>query len=300
MAAGQPIRCGQRCRRKPRLARRSKELQRRSRQQPIHACTRHPPRHGQLPAVRRTVTEPHRRRVRLFWSDLIVPVRNCPATICGGGRGMAGVLQPATTYSNSSRDRPNTPAASLLLLRVPLAPLLSHVLVSTPTNVAGRSPSNDQVRHKTPGHTRRRPHSRGANSKCRTVLPLRPRANATASTATGSIGRRPHIDPSSSSSQSDAETTPSDASSSSTYELEWILDARPPRIVEGSMIQDDLSQSIDEPALQVHQQSRHPHRGPWVAGRSGTRRSLVGHPPSLALAGLSVARHGGRGAQLRA
>jgi hypothetical protein len=75
---------------------------------------------------------------------------------------MAGVLQPATTCSNSSRDRPNTPAASLLLLRVPLAPLLSHVLVSTPTNVAGRSPSNDQVRHKTPGHTRRRPHSRGA------------------------------------------------------------------------------------------------------------------------------------------
>src|SRR5450759_1345323 len=100
--------------------------------------------------------------VRLFWSDLIVPVRNCPATICGGGRGMAGVLQPATTCSNSSRDRPNTPAASLLLLRVPLAPLLSHALVSTPTNVAGRSPSNDQVRHKTPGHTRRRPHSRGA------------------------------------------------------------------------------------------------------------------------------------------
>jgi hypothetical protein len=75
---------------------------------------------------------------------------------------MAGVLQPATTCSNSSRDRPNTPAASLLLLRIPLAPLLSHVLVSTPTNVAGRSPSNDQVRHKTPGHTRRRPHSRGA------------------------------------------------------------------------------------------------------------------------------------------
>jgi len=75
---------------------------------------------------------------------------------------MAGVLQPATTCSNSSRDRPNTPAASLLLLRVPLAPLLSNVLVSTPTNVAGRSPSNDQVRHKTPGHTRRRPHSRGA------------------------------------------------------------------------------------------------------------------------------------------
>ena len=27
---------------------------------------------------------------------------------------MAGVLQPATTCSNSSRDRPNTPAASLL------------------------------------------------------------------------------------------------------------------------------------------------------------------------------------------
>src|SRR5664279_4501942 len=101
-------------------------------------------------------------RVRLFWSDLIVSVRNCPTTICGGGRGMAGVLQPATTCSNSSRDRPNTPAASLLLLRIPLAPLLSHVLVSTPTNVAGRSPSNDQVRHKTPGHTRRRPHSRGA------------------------------------------------------------------------------------------------------------------------------------------
>ena len=100
--------------------------------------------------------------MRLFWSDLIVSVRNCPATICGGGRGMAGVLQPATTCSNSSRDRPNTPAASLLLLRIPLAPLLSHVLVSTPTNVAGRSPSNDQVRHKTPGHTRRRPHSRGA------------------------------------------------------------------------------------------------------------------------------------------
>jgi hypothetical protein len=100
--------------------------------------------------------------VRLFWSDLIVPVRNCPATICGGGRGMAGVLQPATTCSNSSRDRPNTPAASLLLLRIPLAPLLSHVLVPTPTNVAGRSPSNNQVRHKTPGHTRRRPHSRGA------------------------------------------------------------------------------------------------------------------------------------------
>src|SRR5664280_665392 len=101
-------------------------------------------------------------RVRLFWSDLIVSVRNCPATICGGGRGMAGVLQPATTCSNSSRDRPNTPAASLLLLRIPLAPLLSHVLVSTPTNVAGRSPSNDQVRHKTPGHTQRRPHFRGA------------------------------------------------------------------------------------------------------------------------------------------
>src|SRR5664280_355007 len=87
--------------------------------------------------------------VRLFWSDLIVSVRNCPATICGGERGMAGVLQPATTCSNSSRDRPNTPAASLLLLRIPLAPLLSHVLVPTPTNVAGRSPSNDQVRHKT-------------------------------------------------------------------------------------------------------------------------------------------------------
>src|SRR5664280_794820 len=68
----------------------------------------------------------------------------------------------ATTCSNSSRDRPNTPAASLLLLRIPLAPLLSHVLVPTPTNVAGRSPSNNQVRHKTPGHTRRRPHSRGA------------------------------------------------------------------------------------------------------------------------------------------
>jgi hypothetical protein len=101
-------------------------------------------------------------RVRLFWSDLIVPVRNCPATICGGGRGMAGVLQPATTCSNSSRDRPNAPAASRLLLRLPLAPLLSHVLVSTPTNVAGRSPSNDQVRHKTPGHTQRRPHSGGA------------------------------------------------------------------------------------------------------------------------------------------
>jgi len=32
---------------------------------------------------------------------------------------MAGVLQPATTCSNSSRDRPNTPAASLLLLRIP-------------------------------------------------------------------------------------------------------------------------------------------------------------------------------------
>ena len=75
---------------------------------------------------------------------------------------MAGVLQPATTCSNSSRDRPNTPAASLLLLRIPLAPLLSHVLVPTPTNVAGRSPSNNQVRHKTPGHTQRRPHSRGA------------------------------------------------------------------------------------------------------------------------------------------
>src|SRR5664280_3505277 len=72
--------------------------------------------------------------VRLFWSDLIVPVRNCPATICGGGRGMAGVLQPDTTCSNSSRERPNTPAASLLLLRIPLAPLLSHVLVPTPTN----------------------------------------------------------------------------------------------------------------------------------------------------------------------
>src|SRR5450759_2154976 len=43
-----------------------------------------------------------------------------------------------------------------------LAPLLSHVLVPTPTNVAGRSPSNNQVMHKTPGHTRRRPHSRGA------------------------------------------------------------------------------------------------------------------------------------------
>ena len=104
-------------------------------------------------------------RVRLFWSDLIVSVRNCSASICGGGRGMAGVLQPAITCSNSSRDRPNTPAASLLLLRIPLAPLLSHVLVSTPTNVAGRSPSNDQVRHKTPGHTRRRPHSRGAAPK---------------------------------------------------------------------------------------------------------------------------------------
>src|SRR5664280_2680327 len=49
-----------------------------------------------------------------------------------------------------------------LVLRIPLAPLLSHVLVSTPTNVAGRSPSDDQVRHKTPGHTRRRPHFRGA------------------------------------------------------------------------------------------------------------------------------------------
>ena len=57
---------------------------------------------------------------------------------------MAGVLQPATTCSNSSRDRQNTPAASLLLLRIPLAPLLSHVLVPTPTNVAGRSPSNNQ------------------------------------------------------------------------------------------------------------------------------------------------------------
>src|SRR5664280_1984523 len=78
---------------------------------------------------------------------------------------MAGVLQPATTCSNRSRDLPNTPAASLLLLRIPLAPLLSHVLVPTPTNVAGRSPSNDQVRHKTPGHTRRRPHSRGAAPK---------------------------------------------------------------------------------------------------------------------------------------
>ena len=78
---------------------------------------------------------------------------------------MAGVLQPATTCSNSSRDRPNTPAASLLLLRIPLAPLLSHVLVSTPTNVAWRSPSNDQVRHKTPGHKRRRPHSKGAAPK---------------------------------------------------------------------------------------------------------------------------------------
>ena len=75
---------------------------------------------------------------------------------------MAGVLQPVTTCSNSSWDRPNTAASSLLLLRIPLAPLLSHVLVSTPTNVAGRSPSNNQVRHKTPGHTRRRPHSRGA------------------------------------------------------------------------------------------------------------------------------------------
>ena len=52
---------------------------------------------------------------------------------------MAGVLQPATTCSNSSRDRPNTPAASLLLLRIPLALLLSHVLVSTPTNVAGKA-----------------------------------------------------------------------------------------------------------------------------------------------------------------
>jgi hypothetical protein len=124
--------------------------------------------------------------VRLFWSDLIVSVRNCPATICGGGRGMAGVLQPAATCSNSSRDRPNTPAASLLLLRIPLAPLLSHVLVSTPTNVAGRSPSNDQVRHKTPGHTRRRPHSRGAapfsngptpmtRRACREPRPARPR-----------------------------------------------------------------------------------------------------------------------------
>src|SRR5664280_2906842 len=101
-------------------------------------------------------------RVRLFWSDLIVSVRNCSASICGGGRGMAGVLQPAITCSNSSRDRPNTPAASLLLLRILLAPLLSHVLVSTPTNVAGRSPSDDQVRHKTPGHTRRRPRFRGA------------------------------------------------------------------------------------------------------------------------------------------
>src|SRR5664280_772898 len=49
-----------------------------------------------------------------------------------------------------------------LVLRIPLAPLLSHVLVSTPTNVAGRSPSDDQVRHKTPGHTRRRPRFRGA------------------------------------------------------------------------------------------------------------------------------------------
>ena len=71
-----------------------------------------------------------------------MPVRNCPTTICvicGGGRGMAGVLQPATTCSNSSRDRPNAPAASLLLLRIPLAPLLSHVLVSTPTNVAGKA-----------------------------------------------------------------------------------------------------------------------------------------------------------------
>src|SRR5664280_736797 len=72
------------------------------------------------------------------------------------------VLQRATTCSNSSRDRPNTPAASLLLLHIPLAPLLSHVLVPTPTSVAGRSPSNNQVRHKTPGHTRGRPHSRGA------------------------------------------------------------------------------------------------------------------------------------------
>ena len=68
-----------------------------------------------------------------------MPVRNCSATICAGGRGMAGVLQPATTCSNSSRDRPNTPAASLLLLRIPLALLLSHVLVSTPTNVAGKA-----------------------------------------------------------------------------------------------------------------------------------------------------------------
>src|SRR5664280_1548797 len=49
-----------------------------------------------------------------------------------------------------------------LVLRIPLAPLLSHVLVSTPTNVAGRSPSNDRVRHKTPRQTQRRPHSRGA------------------------------------------------------------------------------------------------------------------------------------------
>src|SRR5664280_1375097 len=31
--------------------------------------------------------------VRLFWSALVVSVRNCPTTICGGGRGMAGVLQ---------------------------------------------------------------------------------------------------------------------------------------------------------------------------------------------------------------
>src|SRR5664279_5675834 len=33
-------------------------------------------------------------RVRLSWSDLIVSVRNCPATICGGGRGMASSPPP--------------------------------------------------------------------------------------------------------------------------------------------------------------------------------------------------------------
>jgi hypothetical protein len=66
---------------------------------------------------------------------------------------MAGVLQPATTCSNSSRDRPHAPAASLLLLRIPLAPLLSHVLVPTPTNVRGgalqtiKSGTKPQVTH---------------------------------------------------------------------------------------------------------------------------------------------------------
>src|SRR5664280_2714893 len=69
---------------------------------------------------------------------------------------------PARTAPGTGRTPLPHPCRVPLVLRIPLAPLLSHVLVSTPTNVAGRIPSNDQVRHKTPGHTRRRPHSRGA------------------------------------------------------------------------------------------------------------------------------------------